>query len=158
VNYKLSSDEEEFKRLIAEIRYLEGAAESIRSRINIINAVLAEFNMANRTLEGLEKEETDVPILVPIGGGSYIKAKLADPDKLIYGVGAGVALEKSFKEAREDISNRIAELDRTRRSLEQQLNQILLKAQENQNRLQELSVRLRRGAKRTDVRKAQRRT
>ena len=154
----MSNDEEEFKRLVAEIRFLEGAAESIRSRINILNAVLTEFNSANKTLEGLEKEKAEVPILVPIGGGSYVKARLEDSEKVIYGIGAGVALEKSMKEAREDISNRIAELDRTRRSLEQQLNQILGKAQEDQNRLQELSARLSRGAKRTDVRKAPRRT
>ena len=154
----MSSEEEEIRRLIAEIQFLEGAAESVRRRINVINAVLNEFKMANRTLEGLEKEEIDVPILVPIGGGSYIKAKLVDPEKLIYGIGAGVALEKSFKEAKEDISNRIAELDRTRRSLEQQLSQILLKAQEDQNRLQELSARLSREAKRSNVRKATRGT
>jgi len=154
----MSSDEEEFRRLLAEVRYLEGAAEAIRSRINLINAVLAEFTSANRTLEGLEKEKAEVPILVPIGGGSYVKAKLEDTDKVIYGIGAGVALEKSMKEAREDISNRIAELDRTKRSLEQQLNQIIEKAQEDQNRLQELSVRLSRGAKRRDARKSPRGT
>jgi len=119
---------------------------------------LAEFTSANRTLEGLEKEKAEVSILVPIGGGSYVKAKLEDTDKVIYGIGAGVALEKSMKEAREDISNRIAELDRTKRSLEQQLNQIIEKAQEDQNRLQELSVRLSRGAKRRDARKSPRGT
>jgi len=154
----MSSEEEEFRRLVAEIRFLEGAAESLRSRINILDTVLTELNLANRTLEGLEKEKADVPIFVPIGGGSYIKAKLEDPEKMIYGVGAGVALEKTMKEAREGISNRIAQLNQTKRSLERQLSQILRKTQEDQSRLQELSARMSQGAKTTDVRKVKRRS
>ncbi|RLI37061.1 prefoldin subunit alpha [Candidatus Bathyarchaeota archaeon] len=153
-----SSEEEDMRRLAVELRLLEGMAESLNSRINLLNAALTELNLANRTLEGLEKEEPDTPIFVPIGGGSYIKAKLEAKDEVIYGIGAGVAMEKTLKEAREGISNRIAELSKTKTSYEQQLRQVLQRIQADRDRLQELADRIRRGAGARDVRKAARGT
>ena len=134
------SSEEEIRRLIVELRILEGTAEALQSRISMVDAVYAELNIAKRTLEGMEKENPEAPVFVPIGGGSYIKAKLTDVNKVVYGIGAGIAIEKSLEEAKDGVDERIAELERTRRSLEQQLSQVVRRIQENQNRLQELTA------------------
>jgi prefoldin alpha subunit len=139
---KLSSDEE-MRRLAVELRLLDGTAESVQSRINFLNAAWAELNIARQTLEGLEKEQSDVPLFVPIGGGSYVKAKLGTVDSVVYGVGAGVAIEKTLKEAKEGVENRLSDLEKARQSLEQQLSQLLRKIQEDQDRFQELSADLR---------------
>lgn len=135
--------EEEIRRLIIELRLLENTAEQIQARLNLVNAALTELNLASMALEGIENKSSD-HIFVPIGGGSYIKARLEDTDKVVYGIGAGVAIEKPIKEAKEDMANRMSELSRTRMALEQQLNQILARIQEDQSRLQELTSRLRR--------------
>jgi len=138
----MSQNEDELRRLAVELRILEGTVESLRSRINFIAVALNELNLANMTLEGIEKERSDAPLFVPIGGGSYAKARLESADKIIYGLGAGVAIEKTIKEAREGVSNRISELNRTRMSLEQQLTQVLRKTEEDQTRFRELASRL----------------
>ncbi|MCD6537686.1 prefoldin subunit alpha [Candidatus Bathyarchaeota archaeon] len=132
------SSEDEVRRLIVELRLLEGTAETLQSRINLVNAMHAELNMAKRTLEGIEKEKPDASVFVPIGGGSYIKAKLADVEKVVYGVGAGISIEKPLEEAKKGVDERISELERTRRALEQQYSQVLRRIQENRERLQEL--------------------
>jgi len=132
------SSEDEVRRLIVELRLLEGTAETLQSRINLVNAMHAELNMAKRTLEGVEKEKPDASVFVPIGGGSYIKAKLADVEKVVYGVGAGISIEKPLEEAKRGVDERISELERTRRALEQQYSQVLRRIQENRERLQEL--------------------
>lgn len=134
--------EDEARRLIVELRILENTAEYLQSRLNLVNAALTELNLASMSLEGIEKKDSD-SIFVPIGGGSYIKARLEDTDKIVYGIGAGIAIEKTIKEAKEDIANRIAELNRMKVAIEQQLNQVLSKIQESQNRLQELTTSLR---------------
>ncbi len=139
----VESPEEEVRRLIVELRLLEGTAETLQSRINFLNDAFAELSLTSKTLEGIEKEKVDAPILVPIGGGSYIKASLTDVDRVVYGVGAGVAIEKTLKEAKEGIANRLAQIERTRQTLEQQLAEVLNKIQEDQNRLRELSASLR---------------
>jgi len=137
-----TTTEDEIRRLMAELRILETTAEYLQARINFVNAALTELNLANMSLEGIEKKESNL-IFVPIGGGSYVKARLEETDKIVYGVGAGIAIEKTIKDAKEDIAVRIAELNKTKTALEQQLNQVLIRLQEGQSRLQELAATLR---------------
>jgi prefoldin alpha subunit len=138
----VSSDEETFRRLAVEVRILENTAEALQSRLNMMNAALTELLVANMALEGLEKEKADAPLLVPIGGGSYVEANLGSENKVIVGVGAGVAIEKTIKEARENVAKRISEFEKTRASFEQQLQQVIGKIQDNRALLQELSAKL----------------
>ncbi|MEM1586859.1 MAG: prefoldin subunit alpha [Candidatus Bathyarchaeia archaeon] len=135
--------EEEIRRLIIEIRLLESTAEQLQARVNLVNAALTELSLASMALEGIENKSYDY-IFVPIGGGSYVKARLEDTDKVVYGIGAGVAIEKPLKEAKEDVANRIAELSKAKVALEQQLSQVLSRMQEGQSKLQELTSMLRR--------------
>lgn len=134
--------EDEVRRLVVELRILESTAEYLQERINFVNAALTELNLASMSLEGIEKKESDL-IFVPIGGGSYIKARLEETDKIVYGVGAGIAIEKTIREAKEDIATRIAELNKTKVALERQLSQVMTRMQEGQSRLQELATTLR---------------
>jgi len=153
----VSSEEETFQRLVVELRILEGTAEALQSRVSLVNAALTEFRVASMTLEGLEKEKEDAPLFVPIGGGSYIKAKLESADKVIVGIGADVAVERTIKEARENLGNRIAELEKTRTTLGQQFAQVVEKIRDGRARLEELTAKLREGERTESVRKTEKR-
>ena len=154
----MSSEEEIFRRLVVELRMLEGTAEALQSRVNLVNAALTELRVSSITLEGLEKEKKDAQLFVPIGGGSYIKARLGSADKVVVGIGADVALERTMKEAKENLGNRIAELEKTRTSLGQQFAQVVEKIREDRTRLDELTAKLREGERAKVVRKAKKRT
>jgi len=155
----VSSEEEKFRRLAVELRILEGTVETIQSRINIVNSALTELSIANMTLEGLEKEKQNSSLLVPIGGGSYIKAKLESADTVIVGIGAGVATERTINEAKENIGKRIADVEKTMEALQQQLAQVIQRIQEGREELQEFTAKLSRREGRTEgVRKAKKRT
>jgi len=138
----LSKEEEEFRKIAAEIRLLESTAQAVQSRINFVNAALTELNLAKMNLEGLEKEKIETSLLVPIGGGSYIKAKIESTEKIVVGIGAGVAVEKTFNEAKEILSKRIEELEKLYGRLQQQLAQIGQKIQEDRAKLEEISQRI----------------
>jgi len=150
----LATEEETLRRLLVELRLLEGTADVLQSRLSFVNAVLTELNQAKVTLEGLEKEKEDVPLFVPIGGGSYIRAKLESADKVIVGMGAGVSVEKTLSEAKETVENRIAQLEKTRRTLQQQLTQVAQKIGEDRAKFQEVSEKLREAERKGDVQKA----
>ena len=139
----MSTEEETFRRLVVELRILEGTAEALQSRIGLVNAALTELRVANMTLEGLEKEEKEAALVVPIGGGSYIEATLRSADKIIVGAGAGVAVEKTIKEAKENLGNRISNLEKTRTSLEQQLTQVVDRIGSHRAQLEEITAKLR---------------
>lgn len=139
---KPSSSEEEFRRLAVELRLLETTAETLQARINMVNAVLTDLNYANMTLEGVEKEDENAELLVPIGGGSYIKAKLQEKDKVLVGMGAGITIEKTLAQAKETVQNRISQLEKTRTALQQQFTQVVERIREDRARLEEITAKL----------------
>lgn len=141
-NEKPPSEEEEFRRLAVELRILESTAETIQARINMVNTVLTDLNYANMTLESIEKEEENADLLVPVGGGSYVKAKLQEKNTVLVGMGAGVTVEKTLAQAKETVQNRISQLEKTRASLQQQFTQIIEKIREDRARLEEISAKL----------------
>lgn len=154
----MSSDEETFRRLVTELRLLEGSAEAAQNRINLVNAAITELAFASATIEGLEKEKNGTPLLVPIGGGSFIKAEVATTETLVVGVGAGVSVEKTRSEAKQVVKKRIEELEKSRNALQQQLGQVLERMQLNKQQLDEISTTLSGRRQTGDVRKAESRT
>jgi len=146
-----SRDREAFRTLAVELQILEGTAETVQARLNLVNAALTELNIARMTLEGVEKETSDASLFVPIGGGSFIKAKLESNNKVIVGAGAGVSIERTSGEAKQTLQNRISEMEKTRTTLQQQLVQVVSRIQEDRDKLQGLSVKLSQAGRRTSV-------
>jgi prefoldin alpha subunit len=143
---KLASKvEEELRRLSVEIRFLEETAQALQSRMSMVNAVIKDLTYANMTLEGLEENKVGSELLVPIGGSSYIKAKLHDADKVIVGMGAGVSIEKTSQEAKGIVKKRLEDLEKTGVSLQQRFAQVSQKINEDRGKFEELAAELRKG-------------
>lgn len=117
------------------------------------NAALTEMKVSSITLEGLEKEKKGTQLFVPVGGGSYVKAKLETKETVVVGIGADVAVERSLKEAKVELEARIGELEKTHETLEKQFNQVVERIQHNRAQMEEISIKLREGEQ-TDVRQA----
>jgi prefoldin alpha subunit len=137
--------EEELRRLSTEMRYLEQTAEALQQRVSMVNAALTDINYANMTLDGIEKEQENTEMLVPIGGSSYVKVKLADPNKVIIGLGAGVSVEKTLSEAKATLKERLEELEKTMHAAQQQFSQVAERINSGRSRLENLLASAREG-------------
>jgi prefoldin alpha subunit len=142
-NKLASKDEEELRRLTVELRFYEQTAEALQSRLNMISAVITDLTVAGVTLNTLETEKKDSELLVPVGGNSYIKARLDDPNSLIVGMGAGVSVEKTFAESKEILKMRQQELEKSRTSMQQQFVQVVDKTTELRNTIESLVEKMR---------------
>jgi prefoldin alpha subunit len=140
-----SRDEEELRRLSVEMRYLEQTAETLQQRMSMINAALTDLTYANATLDGIETEKENAELLVPIGGSSYMKVKLASPDKVIVGLGAGISVEKTLTEAKTTLKERLEDLEKTMNSVQQQFSQVAERINSGRNRLESLLATVREG-------------
>ena len=143
--------------MAVESRFLEETVNELQSRISLTNSALTELRVSSMTLEGLEEEKKDAQLFVPIGGGSYVKARLETANKVVVGIGADVAVERTMKEAKEELEARIAELEKTRETLVQQFNQVVERIQENRGKLEEVTAKLREGEGQSGVREAKKR-
>jgi prefoldin alpha subunit len=137
--------EEELRKLSVELQYYEQAAEALQQRLTMMNAAMTDLTYANMTLESIEKEKENAELLVPIGGSSYVKVKLADSNKVVVGLGAGVSVEKTLPEAKEVVKERIEELEKARIAGQQQLSQIVEKINQGRARVEGLVAELRQG-------------
>jgi prefoldin alpha subunit len=140
-----AKSEEELRRLSVEMRYLEQTAEALQQRISMVNAALTDMNYASMTLDGMEKEKESSEMLVPIGGSSYVKVKLADPNKVIIGLGAGVSVEKTVAEAKVALKERLDELEKTMVAAQQQFSQVAERINSGRGRLENLLATAREG-------------
>jgi len=141
----LATDEDTLRRLLIELNWLEGASDEFQSRLNIIDAGLTELQLAGRALEGLRSEAKGSPLFVPIGGGSYVKAEVSDAKKVVVGIGAGIAIEKTVEEAKESVGNQLAQLERVRQTVQQQLLEVIQRMEEVRTKINDLSSKVSEG-------------
>jgi prefoldin alpha subunit len=137
--------DDEMRRLSLEMRYLEQTAEALQQRISMVNAAITDLTYANATLDGIEKEKENTEMLVPIGGSSYVKVKLADSNKIIVGLGAGISAEKTLAEAKVTLKERLDELETTMNSAQQQFSQVAERINSGRGRLETLYAGQRQG-------------
>ena len=133
-----SKAEEELRKLTMEMRYLEQTADALQQRISMVNAAITDLTYANMTLDGIEKEKENAELLVPIGGSAYVKVKLADTNKVIVGMGAGVSIEKTLPEAKITLKERLDELEKTMNAAQNQFTQVADRINTGRNRLETL--------------------
>ena len=133
-----AKDEEELRKLSVEMQYLEQTADTLQQRLQMLNAAITDLSFANMTIEGLEKEKENAEMLVPIGGSSYVKMKLASSDKVVLGIGAGVSVEKTLPEAKAMLKERLDELEKSAEAAQNQFSQIAERINTGRTRLQTL--------------------
>ena len=141
----VNKEEDELRKLSIEMRYLEQTAETLQQRINLMNAAMTDLTYASTALNDLEKEKENAELLIPIGGNSYVKVKLANTDKIVVGMGAGVSIEKTLPEAKEIVKERLSDLEKTLVSAQQQFTQVAQRMNAGRNRLESLLATVREG-------------
>ena len=147
----VSKEEEELRKLSVQLRLLEQTAETLQSRINMLNAARTDLTYANMTLDGVGKEKEKAELLVPIGGSSYVEVKLANPDKVVVGLGAGVSVEKTVPEAKALLKERLGALDKSMQAAQQQFTQVAERIKADRNRLESLLAAVRQGKTSSNV-------
>ena len=117
----------------------------------MLNAAITDSTYANMTLDGVEKEKENSELLVPIGGSSYVRVKLADSDKVVVGLGAGISVEKTLPEAKMLLKERLDDLTKSMQAAQQQFTQIAERINTDRNRLESLLATVRQGKASTNV-------
>ncbi len=139
-------DEEEIRKLSMQLRYFEQTAENLQQRLGMLNAALTDLSYAKTTLESVEQEKENAEMFVPIGGSTYINVRLANANKVVIGLGAGVSIEKTLPEAKAIVIQRIEELQKTQVSAQEQLGQISERVDQDRRRMESLLSGIKEGS------------
>ncbi|ABR54686.1 prefoldin, alpha subunit [Methanococcus vannielii SB] len=74
-----------------------------------------------RAIESMESLKTSGEIMLPLGAGSFVKADVKNPEKIILSVGVDVLLEKDVEEVILDFKNSLDELEKTKELITTQI-------------------------------------
>jgi len=103
-------NEQEIKQALSTLELYRAQAESLAEQQQLIQMSLEEYTRARETLSKWKGAEPGSEILVPVGGNSFVFAKVAINDKALVGVGSGVTIERPLDEALVTIEGRIKEM------------------------------------------------
>ena len=80
-------------------------------QISYLQQAINEYNKAKISIENVGKKEKDSEMLIPLGGGTFVKANKVDKDKILIDIGSGYIIEKNTKDSINKIDERITEID-----------------------------------------------
>lgn len=135
--------QEQMRRLITELQMMQGTADTMQSRLQLLQSAIADLSIALTSLGALKEAEEGAPILVPTGGGTYVNANLGDLSKIIINIGADVSIDMTLEEAEENLQARLEEVEKAGTSVQQQLQQVLSQMQVHQDVINRISASLR---------------
>ena len=134
------SGEEELQQLSQQIQAVESQLEAIQREIQTLRSRQGDVDEA---IEAIESLETGSTVQVPVGGGAYVRATIDDVDEVIVNIGADYAAEREqegavtlLQERKDNIDDRIEELNDAVARLEAQGEELSQEAQERLQRLQ----------------------
>lgn len=104
-------EQERLQGVLAQLSDSEAAVEALRRQISALAAAHTELSMTIGTIKSIKELKPDTEILVPIGSDSFINAKITRSDKVITGLGADVAAERTAEDAVALLEARAAELE-----------------------------------------------
>lgn len=102
--------EEQAQQLMYQMQMLENYFTEISRKEESLYGMLREATSAVESIKSLG-EKPELISLVPLGMGSFVKAKIQSNEKLILNLGAGTAIEKDKDSAINFLEARIKELE-----------------------------------------------
>ena len=127
-NKELSN--EDIQKLSTQFQQLQYQADALTQQLNMVSNSMAESDKAINTIAGFEGVEDGHEVLIPIGMGTNIMAKLLKPDTVIMEIGAGISTEKYLDDAKKSLEIQKEELTKFHQTTQNNLNQIVTKMHE----------------------------
>lgn len=101
------------RQLAAQLELVQRELARTQARLDSIEAAMVEANQAAATLRALADESSTGDLLVPVGAGVHVHARLVKGQPPVVPVGAGYAIEASPQAALATLERRIQDITET---------------------------------------------
>ncbi|MBS7287930.1 MAG: prefoldin subunit alpha [Candidatus Freyarchaeota archaeon] len=138
----MSENEQRFRATLSQLNIYEQQAQVLEDRLALLNQMLEETRRATLALEEIKSMDPEHEVLISLGAGAFLKVKVAERERVIFQIGAGVVMEKSVDDVKAKLSERQGELQRELQATAQQLDATVRRARELNRQLQELAAKI----------------
>ena len=126
-------NEQELRQALGAMEVYKAQLEGILEQQQLVQMSLEELGRGKATVSEFMKAAEGDEILVPVGGGSFVRAKVDNSQKILVNVGSGITVEKTAEEAIQLMDVRAQEMMDAMKKLSESRNVIEMKsAQLNQ--------------------------
>lgn len=102
--------DEQAQQLMYQMQMLENYFVELNRKEESLISIIREAASAIQSIKEIN-EQPESSTLVPMGMGSFVKAKISSNEKLILNIGAGVAIEKDKDAAINFLESRLKEME-----------------------------------------------
>jgi prefoldin alpha subunit len=110
-------------------------AEIFVEQLNLLENARMEAMAAIEALEAMVLAD-DNTVLLQIGGGASVRAKVLEPEKVLVAIGAEVVVERTNKDAVEFLKGRIMEMEASQKKVSETLDKLRAQMNEINKRLE----------------------
>ena len=104
-------------------------AEIFSRQLEMIEQKRIESLAAIETMKNLVGDR-DSPVLLPIGGGTMVRAKVSDPEKILVNIGSDVVIQRTNGEAITFLQEKIAEMEAMEKKVAATIEQLRMQMAE----------------------------
>ena len=116
--------QQNIQNLALQHRDLQKRAQTIQQQTNMLQMSIEDCGRAITTIEDLQSFSKNPDTLVPIGAGSFVNANIANDNKVVVEIGAGISVEKDVDGAITTLNKRKEDLQKVLEQMNQNLAQI----------------------------------
>jgi prefoldin alpha subunit len=129
------ADQRELMMLQQYLKDYGQQAEIFVEQLSLLENGRFEATAAIEALEAMVASE-DNNVLLQIGGGTSVRAKVLEPEKILVAIGAEVVVERTNKEAVEFLKERIMEMEASQKKVSETLDKLRGQMNEINKRLE----------------------
>ena len=129
--------EEQAQQLMYQMQMLEGYLTDLSQKESSLLNIVREAISATESIKN-SKIKSDSEALVPIGMGTYMKAKILPNQKIILNIGAGAAIENDQESAVTWIESRIKEFEIALQETNAQKQQVIANLESGKQQMNQL--------------------
>ncbi|KAG0511778.1 MAG: Prefoldin subunit alpha [Nitrosopumilales archaeon] len=129
--------EEKAQQLLYQMQMLETYLADLTQKESTLFNILREAASAIESIKTInEKPESET--LIPMGMGTFMKAKITNKDKVILNVGSGTAIEKDRDSTINYIESRIKEMEVALKDNSAQKQQVVARLEQGKQEMNRL--------------------
>lgn len=115
---------QKLQRILTELGNYQTTADLLRQQLSILASSISELSATIETVKTIKGLKQDTEVLVPIGSDSFATTRIALTDKVITGLGANVAAERSVEDTVKMLETRMTELGQAMEQARQELEKL----------------------------------
>lgn len=112
------------EQILSEFEYLRKQAESLSKNLEYLSSSISQISMVIESLKEIKDLKKANELLIPLGAGAFISAKINDREKVILNIGADVSVKKEIGEGIEVLESRRNEMGEAYNNLNERLQPI----------------------------------